>query len=218
MVEKSQKLHNADKQFQVIRPRREKSPSLLANLMLDSSAPVLIYLAEQYGLRRMPGLTKQALIARILRELSSHDQEKLLRDLISARYGSMSVDALVRYAVAREVGQTHRPRPRLDQLSQMRGTQVEGNSRRWVFTIRGHEASIDLAHRSLSCDCRYFEFAARRQAICKHLARAFEMVPEIYARDALIDLIVSSEYGDPSTSRWRFVARKTAAYPVVDHP
>jgi hypothetical protein len=218
MAQKAQKSPQGKRQFQVVRPSREKPSGLLANLMNDSSAPVLIYLAEQYRLRRMPGLTKQALIARILRELSSHDQEKLLRNLIAARYGSMSVDALVRHAVARDIVQKHRPQPRLDQLPQMHGIQVEGNPQRWVFTIRGHDVSIDLAQRALSCDCRYFEFASRRQALCKHLARAFEMVPSIYARDALIDLIVSSEYGDPYTPHWRFIARKRAAYPVVDHP
>jgi hypothetical protein len=192
------------RRFTVTRSEAQGALTVLANLMRDTSAPALALLAEQHGLHRIPGLTKEALITRILRHLSADHMTGLEADLIAARYGSYSVDGLVHLALARDSMIGKRPAPRLDQVSPAEATLVEGSAQRWVFTLRGHDVVIDLGRRLLSCDCSYFAFASRRQALCKHLATAFELIPEAYAREALIDLLVSREYGERGARRWQF--------------
>lgn len=187
--------------------RRRQTPGasgLLVSLLQDTSAPVLVFLSERYGLRRVPGLTKQALIERILKHLDAEALESLKNDLIAARYGSLPIQSLVRHALALDRADRGRPSPRLDQVSAAEARLVESGGQRWVYTLRGHDVIIDLARRTLGCDCRYFAFAARRRALCKHLAAAMELIPEVYAREALIDLLVAREFGGQEMPKWIF--------------
>jgi hypothetical protein len=188
-----------------------RASKVLLNLMRDTSAPTLIWLAERYGLRRIPGLSRRDLIMRILRRLSASDLKRLQQDLIAARFGPLTVDSLLQMALHQDSQHLGRPgKPRLDQVSAGDAILVEGGTGRWVYTMRGHDAEIDLAERRLSCDCTFFDFASRQKALCKHLATAFKLIPEVYAREALIDLLVSREYGDGQAARWQFESRRAA--------
>jgi hypothetical protein len=182
------------------------SSAILANLLQDTSAPTLAYLAEKYGLRRVPGLTKQALVDRIIRLLDTQQRSALQDELIASRYGTYSVAQLVRLAVARDHSRSGGSEPRLDLISPDMATLVRSSQGSWVYTMRGHDVMIDTSRHVLGCNCRYFVFAARRKAICKHLATAFELIPEVYARETLIDLLVAREYGGRESLRWRFQA------------
>jgi hypothetical protein len=197
--------------FTIIRSEQVAAPPVLLNLLRDTSPPLLAYLAEQYGLPRIPGLTQQALIERLLGHLSPEDSQQLENRLIAARFGALTVAELLEMALA--LGQQARPhvhQPRLDDMPAEAVTLIENGPPCWVFTMHGHDASIDLEERSLSCDCEYFRFAAHRQALCKHLARALTLMPPAYAREVLIDLLVSREYGGPDTPRWEFEHRQAA--------
>jgi hypothetical protein len=77
--------------------------------------------------------------------------------------------------------------------------------------MRGHDVLIDAPNRTLACDCAYFEFSARRQAICKHLALGFRLIPEVYARDALIEMLATRQYGDRGVQHWDFVSTRKVA-------
>ncbi|GEM_PF-921605 len=204
MLDEHPPTSSVKRRFTVTRGAGRRISTVLANLMRDTGAPTLALLAEQHGLRRIPGLSKEALITRVMRHLSADQMAALEADLIAARYGSYTVGGLVRLALARDTMRGRRPAPRLDQVSSDQAILVEGKAPRWVFTIRGHDVVLDLGRRTLSCDCSYFAFAAQRQALCKHLAMALELIPAAYAREALIDLLVSREYGDRNTQRWRF--------------
>jgi len=192
--------------FTVIRGARQGVSPVLMNLLYDTGAPALAFLAERYGLQRIPGLTSnQAIISRILKYLGPQQLERLKDDLIASRFGALSVEGLVKLAVVRDRQQTGRAAPRLDQVSREGARLVEGSTQRWIYTLRGHDVVVDTAQRLLACDCRYFQFAAHRQGLCKHLATVFQLIPEVYAREALIDLLVSRQYGGPDTPRWRFI-------------
>jgi hypothetical protein len=197
--------------FTVIRGDGRRASKVVLNLMHDTSAPTLIWLAERYGLRRIPGLSKRDLIMRILRRLSASDLTRLQQDLIAARFGPLTVDSLLQMALHQDSQRLGRPgKPRLDQVSAGDAILVEGGTGHWVYTMRGHDAEIDLVERRLSCDCTFFGFASRRKVLCKHLATAFKLLPEAYAREALIDLLVSREYGDGQATRWQFESRRAA--------
>ncbi len=195
--------------FSAIHRQRPTASLLLINLLRDTSTPILVYLAEQYGLRRVPGLTRQALVDRILRQLSEEVLRRLEDDLIAARYGSLSVSDLLQLALEGD-RRRHGRAPRLEDMPADDARLIEGDARRWVYTMHGYDVIIDLDRRYLACSCPFFQFASRRQALCKHLARAFTLVPEAYAREALIDLLVSRGYGGPDTPGWSFDAPKAA--------
>jgi hypothetical protein len=180
------------------------SPTL-DNLLRDASLPTLAVLAERYGLHRMPGMSKPGLIARIVTHLSAEELVDLEDELIAARYGTLSVDELLGVALKQNAERLSRPgKPRLDQISPDDATLLEGSSRRWVYTMRGHDVTIDIDQRHLACSCRYFSFAAHQHALCKHLVTAFQVIPAIYAREALIDLLVWREYRSGAGQRWQF--------------
>jgi hypothetical protein len=185
--------------------RSSEHDVVLGNLLRASSEQALAYLAEQYGLRRVPGLTRQGLMTRIMKSLTPRQLNHLKDDLIAARYGALSVDGLIRLALVQDKQRAGKPAPRLDHISPESAVLVEGSTTRWHYTMRGHDVFVDTAHRALACDCGYFQFAARRQALCKHLAMVFTLIPEVYAREALIDLLVTCEYGGYNTPRWRFI-------------
>jgi hypothetical protein len=180
---------------------------LLHNLLSDSSPHILVFLAEQYGLRRIPGLSKEALIERIMHHLLEDDLQLLMDNLIAARFGSLPVEQLVDMALQHA---DSKQKPRLDQISPAEAILIEGGPSRWVYTMRGHDVVIDLERRHLTCDCHFFRFASRQQALCKHLATALKLLPEVYARETLIDLLVSRQYGGPQTPRWHFERRPAA--------
>lgn len=201
-------------QFKAVQPHPARPSGVLVNLLKDTSIPVLIALSEQYGLPRVPGLNHDALTSRLLRGLSSDQLRRLKDHLIAARFGGMSVTDLVDLALERDAGRASRQgggqgTPRMDQISQQEALLLESGLRYWVYAIRGHEVSIDLHHRTVSCACSYFAFSARRQALCKHIAITFKMIPEVYARDALIDLLIWREYGTTDTPAWTFINRRT---------
>jgi hypothetical protein len=212
MVLEKKKIPGSEEQrFTVIRGSGRRASGILDNLMRDTSAPILIILAERYGLRRVPGLAKDELITRILRHLSPEDLKRLEQELIAARYGALPVEDLLNMALEQDAQRLGRPgKPRLDQISVGDATLVEGGTLRWVYTMRGHDVEIDLTRRHLGCDCAYFAFASRRKALCKHLATAFRLIPEVYAREALIDLLVARDYGGDRTVDWRFKSPRAA--------
>ena len=201
-------------QYIVTRPAADRAPATLRNLLADTSAPVLIALAEKYGLPRVPGLDQRALLERLLRNLSAAELEDLLDDLVAARFGSLTIDQLLDRlleldARRSELQSGHAGRARMDQISADEATLLEGGGRRWAYTMRGHDATIDLARREVSCDCQFFAFASHRGAICKHIATAFKLLPEVYAHKALVDILVSREYGTPATPEWSFESKTT---------
>lgn len=187
---------------------RRISP-LLRNLLEDTSAPVLAYLSDRAGLPRVPGLSKDALIRRLLNGLSVEQLADLEDDLIAARFGSLSVEALLDLAL--QTQRTGRAgSPRLEDMRTDQARLVEGGTRRWVFTMHGYDVMIDVAQRRLACGCDYFKYASQRHALCKHLARGLTLIPPVYAREALIDLLVTREYGGPDTPPWRFTSLQAA--------
>ncbi len=200
-----------DKQrLTVIRSRRRPVSPVLLNLLRDTSNPILAYLAEQHGLRRVPGLSRSGLIDRMLRHLPDDALRRLEDDLIAARYGSLPVGDLLDLALQASARQSGQGKPRLDDMPADVAILIEGGTQRWAYTMHGHDVTIDLARRRLSCTCPYFRFAARRQALCKHLARAFTLIPEAYARETLIDLLISRGYGGPDSPRWQFSTPRAA--------
>ena len=180
------------------------SPTL-DNLLRDASLPTLAVLAERYGLRRMPGMSKHSLISRIVAHLSADELIDLEDELIAARYGTLSVDELLGVALKQDAERLSRPgKPRLDQISPDDAILLEGGSHRWVYTMRGHDVTVDIGQRYLACGCRFFSFAAHQHALCKHLVTAFQVIPAIYAREALIDLLIWREYRIGTGQRWQF--------------
>lgn len=182
---------------------------LLHNLLEDTSAPILAYLSDRYGLPRVPGLAQAGLIRRLLSHLSDDELHELEDDLIAARYGSLSVDDLLDMALTTQ--QTGRAgAPRLEDMPVEQARLVEGGPQRWAFTMHGYDVLIDVAQRRMACGCEYFKFAAHRHALCKHLARALTLIPPVYARDALIDLLVTRQYGGPDMPPWEFTSLQAA--------
>jgi len=202
--------HNAQPSFTIKRSALQRIPPLLHNLLADTSPPVLVALSERYGLPRVPGLNRHALIDRLLRHLSAAELNRLADDLIAARFGGLSTEALLAAALEhdarRAASRGSQVRPRMDQVSPDDAVLLERRGRRWSYTMRGHDVTIDLEARTLACDCQFFSFAARRHALCKHIAMAFSLIPVTYARDALIDLLVWREYGTVEMPGWRFIS------------
>ncbi len=199
-------------QFTVVQPIKKRVPGVLVNLLKDTSPPVLVALSEQYHLPRVPGLSHQALIDRLIRKLSAAELNELKDSLIAARFGSMPIEMLLRLALERDTIRATRKRiraarARLDTISPGEAILLEGGPHRWVFTMHGYDVLVDLKARRLACGCTFFSFAASRRALCKHIATAFELIPEAYAREALIDLLVWREYGTADTPGWHFEAR-----------
>lgn len=199
------------KPFAVIHSGKRNTPTVLINLLHDTSAPVLALLAEKYGLHRIPGLTTNDMVSRILGHLSDEALLDLQNELVTAHFGDLPVKDLLEIAIA---GQQERggnaSKPRLDQISLQEATLLRSGPPRWEYTMRGHDQVIDLDHRLLACDCEFFTFSSRRQVLCKHLATAFQAIPPAYARDALIDLLVLREYGDRREGRWYFESTHAA--------
>src|SRR5512138_458455 len=131
---------------------------MLPNLLRDTGMTVLVMLSEKYGLRRIPGLGKEQIVDRMLNHLAAADQKRLEDELIVARFGQATVDDLLDIVLEKD---TTRPasRPRLEEMSIGDATLVESISRRWVYTMRGHDVLIDLNERVLACDCAFFAFS-----------------------------------------------------------
>ncbi|GAB4469015.1 MAG: hypothetical protein Kow00124_03850 [Anaerolineae bacterium] len=212
MYEKKAVPKTGTRRFTVVRPTEKRVPGVLINLLKDTSAPVLVALSEQYHLPRVPGLSQQALIDRLIRNLSAAELNELKDSLIAARFGGMPIEMLLRLALERDTIRAARrriraARARLDTISPDEAVLLEGGPRRWAFTMHGYDVLVDLTARRLACSCTFFSFAARRRALCKHIATAFELIPETYAREALIDLLVWREYGTTDMPGWQFEAR-----------
>lgn len=187
-------------------------PPLLGNLLRDTSMPTLLFMAEQYGLKRIPGITHTGMINRLFNELSEEDLDDLRNALIAARYGSNSVDELVEIALrkADPVRGGKLGTPRLDDMPAAEALLMESSPGFWAFTMHGYDVVIQADRRILSCDCHYFRFAAHQKVLCKHLARALILIPATYARDILIDLLLWRHYGDPETPEWHFESSEAA--------
>src|SRR5690554_30411 len=196
--------------FTVVRGGWPKASPVLMNLIRDTSTPVLIYMAERYGLRRVPGISRGDLVDRILRSLPAEALDELLNDLIAARYGSRSVEELLGLVLLSDEQRLGRGKPRLDDMPAEDATLIQGGERRWLFTMHSHDVVIDMSQRRLACGCPFFRFASYRHALCKHLARALTLIPETYAREILIDLLVGREYGGPDTPGWDFHSLRAA--------
>lgn len=188
-------------------PDRHNS-TVLASLLRDIGTTVLVMLSEKYGLRRVPGLGKEQLVERMLKHLSHDNQNRLEDELIAARFGQASVDDLLDIVLEKD---TRHPssRPRLDEVSLGDAALIESSSRRWVYTMRGHDVQIDLNQHVLACDCAFFAFSARRQMPCKHLITGLRLLPQVYAREVLIDLVLARRYGG-SGGGWFFESRRAA--------
>ncbi len=199
------------KPFAIIHSGKRNTPTVLINLLHDTSAPVLALLAQKYGLHRIPGLTTNDLVTRILGHLSDEALLDLQNELVTAHFGDLPVKDLLEIAIT---GQQERSgnasKPRLDQISLQEATLLCSGPPRWEYTMRGHDQIIDVERRLLACDCEFFNFSARRQVLCKHLATAFQVIPPAYAREALIDLLVLREYGDRREGRWYFESTHAA--------
>jgi hypothetical protein len=179
-------------------------PAMLANLLHDTSTPALIVLAEQYGVPGGLRKSHEALVEHLLRDLLPEAQARLMGELIAARYGALSVEELLSQALATAVRREPRATaPVLEAVSADEAALTEDGPPRWGFVIRDHPVTVDVAARRLTCNCRHFEFAARRGMLCKHLVMAFRLMPEEAAREALIDLLAVEQYGGPQTPRWQ---------------
>jgi hypothetical protein len=201
---------NGRRTFRVMRGGRPETPPRLMNLLRDTSAPVIVYLAERHGLRRVPGLSREDLIERILRRLPEDALRRLEDDLIAARYGGQPIEELLGLIMASDARRLGRSTPRLDAMPPEDATLIEKTPGRWVYTMHGYDVTIDLNRRRLACGCPFFRFSAGRQALCKHLARALTLIPQVYAREVLIDLLVSREYGGPDAPNWEYDSPKAA--------
>lgn len=196
--------------FTVVRAGRTKTSPVLMNLVRDTSTPVLVYMAEKHGLRRVPGLSRNELVERMLRHLSPSALEALEDDLIAARYGARSVEELLGMVLYSDERRLAHGKPRLDDMPAEEATLIQGGTRRWVYTMHGYDVIIELHQRRLACGCPFFRFASHRRALCKHLARALTLMPEAYAREILIDLLISRDYGGPDTPTWEFRSLRAA--------
>lgn len=196
--------------FTVVRSGKANASPVLMNLIRDTSTPVLVYMAEQLGLRRMPGLSRDDLIERMLSQLPQRALNDLEDDLIAARYGTLSVEELLDMVLQTDEQRLEHGKPRLDDMPAEEATLVQGDTRRWAYTMHSHDVIVNLHQRRLACSCQFFRFASHQQALCKHLARALTLMPEVYAREILIDLLISRDYGGPDTPTWEFRSLRAA--------
>lgn len=197
--------------FAVIQSGKRNTPTVLINLLHDTSAPVLALLAQKYGLHRIPGLSTKDLVTRILGRLSNEALLDLQNELVTAHFGDLPVGDLLEIAIS---GQQERggstSKPRLDQITLQEAMLLRSGPPRWEYTMRGHDQVIDVERRLLACGCEFFTFSSKRQVLCKHLATAFQLIPLAYAREALIDLLVLRQYGDRREGRWYFESTHAA--------
>ncbi len=201
--------------FTLVYPQQKPVSSLLHNLLTDTTPAILISIAEQYGLPRVPGLDRAGLTRRLITMLNDEQLQHLQADLVTARFGGQSVRELVTLALERDIERdrqrTGKMRPaRLDAINPHEAILIESGPQRWVFTMRGYDVLLNLEHRHLACGCTFFEFASRRKALCKHIATGFELIPPVYAREALIDLLMWREYGGSDTPPWLFEGHRAA--------
>ena len=191
-------------QISYAQPANRRGSDILINLMNDTDASVLAMLSTRFGLRRVPGLNKDAIVERLLRYLSDERLLALQNELIAARYADLSIRQLLRLVIdgpSREEGAT---KARLDQIVEGDASLLESGDRRWKYTMRGHDVTLDLNKHELSCGCQFFAFASKRKTLCKHLALGMTLIPPAYAREALIDLIVMRKFGDRRQPQWSF--------------
>jgi len=185
-------------------PAPRRGSDIVSNLLQDTDASVLAMLSTRHGLKRVPGLSQDALIDRMLRYLSDDTLKRLQNEMIAARYGELSVPKLLELAMDVSRRDEGLAKARLDHITEGEAILIETGDRRWVYTMHGHDVEIDLNQRTLACGCQYFAFASRREALCKHLALALRLIPPAYAREALTDLIVMRKYGGKRQSQWTF--------------
>lgn len=164
------------------------------HLLQDASIPALVMLSERYDIMRIPGLSKQQIITRLLTSLTDNQLRALRGDLIVANFGGLSTEELLKIVISQDRKKDTVGRARLDHVSIEQASLVEASGRRWHYTIRGHDATIDLPHRQMACSCMFFKFAAPKGVLCKHLATVLRCIPQTYAREVLIDLILQRTY------------------------
>ncbi|MGF1504503.1 MAG: hypothetical protein GYB64_05970 [Chloroflexi bacterium] len=177
---------------------------IIDRLLTEADIAALVYIADRHGLKRVPGLSRKQLVGRLKRHVPAR---ALFDGLVAAKYGSYTTADLLELLL-------HDPaydrlsagKPRLDHIDRQRAVLLEGTPRRWAYTMRGHDVIIDLGRQALACDCRYYTFAARHRLICKHIATALDLIPEVYSRSALIDLLLNRDV-------WTFKA--VSARPVL---
>lgn len=201
---------NGKRAYRVVRGGGPDASPRLMNLLRDTSAPVLVYLAERHGLRRVPGLSREDLIERIMRRLPEEGLRRLEDDLIAARYGGQPIEELLGLVMASDARRLGRSTPRLDAMPPEHATLLEKTPGRWMYTMHGYDVTIDLNRRRLACGCAFFRFSAGRRALCKHLARTLTLIPEVYAREVLIDLLVTREYGGSDAPGWEYEGPRAA--------
>lgn len=189
----------------------EPTSDILLNLLRDSDASLINYLAETYGIMRVPGLSHDKLIQRLLRHLTADEADSLRGDLIAARFGNAPVAALLEMILENAGGaEGLKRRPRVDQISPHEATLLQGGPQVWTYTMRGYDVMINAMSHTLMCSCPFFGFAARRRGLCKHLVLAFKLIPDAYARTILIDLVVAQLYGNKDTDPWHFKGETAA--------
>jgi hypothetical protein len=131
---------------------------------------------------------------------------ELKNEVIAARYGLLGVEELLTLLAETDSGGEQRVAPRMDQITHEEARLVSRETAYWVYTMRGYDVLVDRANRSLSCGCTYFSFSARRGGLCKHLVTVFQLMPEVYAREILLDLLLTRRYGGANTKGWQFIA------------
>lgn len=197
-------------QLSFAQPANRRGSDVLLNLMNDTDASVLAMLSTRYGLRRVPGLSKKSIMERLLRYLSDERLATLQNELIAARYGDLSIRQLISMVIAEPKGEGGTAKARLDQIEASDAVLIEAGDRRWKYTMRGHDVTLDLNNHVLSCGCQFFAFASKRKTLCKHLALGLTLIPPAYAREALIDLIVMRKFGDRRLEHWQFTSEMAA--------
>ena len=183
----------------------------LVRLLDEASLDAMLTFAKTQQIPVAHLLTRHDVIMALLRYLNDGQLAELTESLIRARYGRMSIRELLDTLIARSVERSRRPAPRLDRVSQDDAALVQGSPDCWTYTMRGHDVTIDLARHSVGCSCTYFTFSARHGGLCKHLATAFALMPEVYAREALIDLIIAQSDSDNPRGGWRFTGTRQPA-------
>src|SRR5262245_28172949 len=104
--------------------------------MNDTDVSVLAMLSTRFGLMRVPGLSKAAIMERLLRYLSDERLQMLQNELIAARYADLSIGKLIEMVNA-EPKRDHTSKARLDQINMGDAILVEASDRRWQYTMRG---------------------------------------------------------------------------------
>jgi hypothetical protein len=207
--------------FQMIKPYTQRAPqvyvskhrpqrdwTVLSNLLADTDARLVAMFYNRHGLKPIPGLSRDGQIQRMLAHLTSHQLKQLEDELIAARYGDISTEALIQILMSND-GSGRQNHARMDQITASQATLLEQKGRRWNFTMRGHDVMLDVDRRRMACDCEFFAFAHARGKLCKHLATALGLIPESYAREVMIDLLVHREYGKHRPD-WSFESKRAA--------